>query len=118
MKYAKTTLFLLVGATLLIQLGCVSMGNRALIGLAYTHVRLPFTKDLVHTPTVLIHVDGKVEQVKEPLSGYGIYARWDSNAIGDIAARQGLKQVDYADVEIHNVLRVWRRETIHIYGRR
>ncbi|MBW1922025.1 MAG: hypothetical protein JRF59_10170 [Deltaproteobacteria bacterium] len=118
MNLVKNALFGFLAVMILLLPGCVAWGNRALVGLAYTHVRLPFSKNLVHTPAVVIHANGRVEQVKEPISGYGIYAQWNSNAIGDIAARHGLKRVYYADVEIFNVLRVWKREKIHIYGTR
>jgi hypothetical protein len=82
----------------------------------FVHIKLPLSEDLVSSPVIVIHSGGKIVQVKEPLSGYGLYARWDSNAIGDIAQSNGLKKVYFADVEIFSILGIWRQEKVYIYG--
>ena len=41
---------------------------------------------------------------------------WDSNAIGDVARRSGMKEIYYADIETERVLTVWRIDTVHLYG--
>jgi hypothetical protein len=96
--------------------GCWFSGSRALTGLAYTNIKVPFSEGLVKTPIVTIHAGGDTYEVREPFSGLGMYAKWNSNAIGDIAKRYGIKKVYYSDVEILNILRIWKREKIHIYG--
>ena len=45
-----------------------------------------------------------------------MYAEIDANAIGDIARKNELKKVYFADKEIFNILGVWRMETVHVYG--
>jgi hypothetical protein len=100
--------------------GCASIpgvGSSVLTGIAYTHIRVPLSEDLVNTPVVVVHTGGKIIQVKEPVSGYGFYAQWNSNAIGDIAQRYGLKEVYFADIEIFSILRIWTHNKVHVYGK-
>jgi len=82
----------------------------------FINIKVPLSADIVNSPVVEIHSRGKIVQVKEPISGYGFYARWDSNAIGDIAQRYGLKKVYFADMEIFSILGIWRHEKVLIYG--
>ena len=95
------------------------MGTGTLRGLVYTNHRIPYTSDLIDTknvPEVVIHARGKITRIREPISGYGVYAEWNSNAIGDIAERQGLQTVYYADMEIFSILGIWKDTKLHIYG--
>ena len=100
--------------------GCLSVrgiGSSSLTGIVFKHIKVPLSEDLVNTPVIVIHVEGKIVQVEEPLSGYGFYAKWDSNAIGDIAQRYGLKKVYFADMEIFSILGIWTEEKVIIYGK-
>ena len=70
-----------------------------------------------------------IRVVPEPASGktasgnikhiaYDIYdARWDSNAIGDLARRGGLETIYFADMETLRILGVFSSYTAHVYGR-
>jgi len=40
----------------------------------------------------------------------------DSNAIGDIARKNGINTLYYADLETLSVLTIWRQYTVHVYG--
>ena len=105
---------------LLILTGCASVpgiASSSLIGIAFTHIRVPLSEDLVNSPVIVVHTGGKIIQVKEPVSGYGLYAEWNSNAIGDIAQRYGLKKVYFADIEIFSILGIWTHEKVHVYGK-
>lgn len=105
---------------LLFLTGCLSVrgvGSSSLTGIVFKHIKVPLSEDLVNTPVIEIHTEGKIVQVTEPLSGYGLYARWDSNAIGDIAQRYGLKKVYFADMEIFSILGIWTEEKVLIYGK-
>lgn len=75
------------------------------------------SEDLVNSPVIVVHTGGKIIQVKEPVSGYGFYAQWNSNAIGDIAQRYGLKEVYFADIEIFSILGIWTHKKVHVYGK-
>ncbi len=112
---------LLAGLCLLLLFltGCLSVGrisNRTLTGLLFTKIKVPYTVNLDNTPAGLNPSEGKVLQINEPFSGYGFYTRVDSNAIGDIAQKHGLKKIYFADLEIFSILGIWRHEKIYIYG--
>lgn len=119
-SFRKTIFF--AGFLLFLPLltGCLSVrgvGSGSLTGIAYTHIRVPLSEDLVNSPVIVVHSGGKIIQVKEPVSGYGLYAEWNSNAIGDIAQRYGLKKVYFADMEIFSILRIWTHKKVHVYGK-
>jgi len=104
-----------LGLLMLATAGC---GNAPLVGIIYTHVRLPLTANLDNTPfPATAPASGKVIQLKEPFSGYGIYARVNSNAIGDIACKHGMETVYFADQEIFSLLGIWKTTKVHVYGR-
>ncbi len=96
--------------------GCTSTTNGSLQGFFLTYTKIPYTIDLHNTPVGSKKGKGTVIQIKEPVSGYGIYTELNSNAIGDIAKKNGMKKVYYADLEILIVLRVWKHNKINIYG--
>ena len=85
-------------------------------GVVFTHIRVPYTLDLDNTPVTNIHANGLIIHIEEPVSGYGFYAEFNSNALGDIAKKHGLTKLYFADIEIFDVLGVWHHEKIHLYG--
>ncbi|MDM8523413.1 TRL domain-containing protein [Desulfococcaceae bacterium HSG8] len=91
-------------------------GSNSLSGIVYNHTTIPLTTDINNTPVIDTPAKGKVVQVKEPISGYGLYAEWDSNAIGDIARKHGLKRIYYADIETFSILGIWTKKEVRIYG--
>ncbi|MFZ0244035.1 MAG: hypothetical protein WAL90_20510 [Desulfobacterales bacterium] len=103
----------------LLSAGCgavVTNGHAVLVGAVYTRVKYPLTADLDRTPTAEAAGSGKVIRIKEPVSGYGIYAEFNSNAIGEIATRHGLKTLYYADIERLSILGIWRHDDVILYG--
>ena len=48
------------------------------------------------------------------ITGFDI--AWDDAAVADIARRGGISTIAYADYELLNVLGVYRRFTINVYG--
>lgn len=102
-----------------VSTGCgavVKNGHAVLVGAVYTRVKFPLTTDLNHTPAAVDTGGGKIVRIKEPFSGYGIYAEFNSNAIGEIAKRHGLKTVYYADIERLSILGIWRHEVVIVCG--
>ncbi len=88
-----------------------------LTGLIYSNVRFPLTLDLKPAP-IPDHppAKGRVIKVKEPLTGYGFYARVNSNAIGDIAEKNGIKTLYFADQEVFSILGIWTTNRVILYG--
>jgi hypothetical protein len=103
----------------LVSTGCgavVKNGHAVLVGAVYTRVKFPLTTDLNQTPAAIDTGGGKIVRIKEPFSGYGIYAEFNSNAIGEIAKRHGLKTVYYADIERLSILGIWRHDEVIVCG--
>ena len=87
------------------------------VGLVYTHMKLPLTTNLNETPVPGSDPpSGRVLEIKEPISGAGIYAKIDSNAIGDIARKNGMQTLYFADQEIFSILGIWSTYRTLLYG--
>jgi len=87
-------------------------------GVLYTNIKIPLTKNINNTPTLhtATPIQGKIIKLTEPFTGYGLYTEMYSNAIGDIAQKNGIQKIYFADQEIYNVLGIWSSTTIHVYG--
>lgn len=84
-------------------------------GLIYTHITVPLDVNLNNTPVF----EGRMETGRGDTRRirYYVQVEWDSNAIGDIMKRNGLKEVYYADMEILSVLGIWTQTFVNVYGR-
>lgn len=99
--------------------GCASSMDTPprLRGLLFTYTVTPFTPDLHNTPVTSKTGNGMGIRIKEPFTGYGVSAEVDSNAIGEIARTNGMKEVYFADMEEFNILGIWRERRLHVYGK-
>lgn len=94
--------------------GC---GTGPLVGLVYTHVRLPLTADLRATPLPASGpYSDRIIEIREPFSGAGIYTRISTNAVGVIAKQNGIEPLYFADQEVVSILGIWKTHRIHLYG--
>ena len=100
MRIATLTLI----AVLLVS-GCMS-------GVIYTHTWQPLTVDMDRTRVVSTGGSGDIKHI----AIYMASVAWDSAAIGDIAKKQGLHELYFADLETFSVLRIWNQYTVHVYG--
>jgi len=85
--------------------------------LVLTRSIVPYTRDLDDTPVSDAVGKGLVIRFKEPFSGYGISAEFNSNAVGDIASKQKLTKVCFIDMEELNILGIYRERRLHVYGK-
>ena len=83
-----------------------------LTGCVYSHRIQPLMTDFASTPSGDERNAGDVKSVS-----YYVSVEWDENGIGDIARKNGLEEVFYADLEIISVLGYWEQRRVHIYGR-
>ncbi len=97
--------------------GCGAISRNSLTGYIYVHTRIPYTQNLDNTPVADHGGEGKIIEVKEPFSGYGVTAKFNSNAVGDIARLHGIETVYWADLEYFNLLGIWKERKLHIYGK-
>ncbi len=94
--------------------GC---GTGPLIGMVYTNVKLPLTEDLNATPVPDTPPDtDRIVEIKEPISGVGMYARVSVNAIGEIALQNGVETLYFADQEIFSIVGVWKTHRVFLFG--
>ena len=84
---------------------------------ATTENTMLINKTPLMTDTQIQQRAGKVIKFTEPFSGYGIYTELNTNAIADIAKRHGMNEVYFADMEILDILGIWRHNKLYIYGR-
>jgi hypothetical protein len=86
-------------------------------GIVYTNMRLPLTRDLHHTPTPMqMPNTGRTLEIKEPITGVGLYVQVDSNAIGDIARKNGMQTLYFADRQFFSILGIWTTDKTILYG--
>ncbi|MBU0995784.1 MAG: TRL-like family protein [Proteobacteria bacterium] len=86
--------------------------SQAYRGLVYTHTITPLDLNMKETPK---GTKQGMSDVKH-FSFYYLNFIWDSNAIYDIARKNGIKTVYYADLETLKILSFWTQYTVHIYG--
>lgn len=86
-------------------------------GIVYTNMRLPLTRNLHQTPTPLEAPNtGRTLEIKEPITGLGLYVQVDSNAIGEIAQRNGMQTLYFADRQFFSILGIWTTDKTILYG--
>ena len=95
---------------LLICSGCTK-------GYLYTNTTVPLVTNMNKTPLGTKSVTLDSNQVKEPLSGIGVSAEWNSRAIGDAAKRAGMTTINFADMHTFSILGgIWKKQTIQVWG--
>lgn len=81
-------------------------------GCVYRHTVEPLDVNFDRTPVVKKTEDGDIRRFKYNV----VDVQWHSNAIGDIAAKNGFKKIHYADLETFSILGIWTQNRVHIYG--
>jgi hypothetical protein len=104
MRYIR---FALVAAALAFLLsGCG-------VGIIYTHTRQPLSLDMHRTTIVQTEKAGDIRHIQVGWAGVA----WDSAALGDIAKKNGMNELYFADLETLRVLTVWNQYIVHLYGK-
>ena len=97
----------------LIALALESLVSGCTYGLVYTHTWRPLTHDMHKTRVVDTEKSGDIKHI----AFYLPIAAWDSAAIGDIAKKNGMTELYFADVETLSILTIWNQYTVHVYGK-
>jgi hypothetical protein len=79
----------------------------------YTHTVSPLGRNMHATEMAKSSGQGDIKQI----AIQGISVTWGDNALGEIARKNGISELLYADQELLSVFGIWRQETIHLYGR-
>ena len=101
----------LLAVMLLVLTGCAS---RAYL---YSRVIEPATENFKHAPVGSKQCALHGYRLREPVSGYGVSAEWDTKYLKKAALEAGITNVYYADLETLSILyRVYQRRTLIVYG--
>ena len=99
------------GWVLILVLGLFLSGCTS--GLIYTHTVRPLDLNQHDTSVAAKDGEGDIRHLQ-----YYVSVTWGSNAIGEIAEKNGIETIYYADLETLIVfLGLWREFTVHIYGK-
>jgi hypothetical protein len=82
-------------------------------GIIYTHTVVPLSLDMQQTEVVQTKGTGNIKHIQVSYVG----TAWDSVAFGDIAKKNGLNELYFADLETLKVLGIWNQYTVHLYGK-
>jgi hypothetical protein len=82
-------------------------------GIIYTHTVTPLSVDLHQTRVVQSEGTGDIKHIQF----WNIGVAWDSVAFGDIARKNGMHELYFADLETLSILRIWNQYTVHLYGK-
>lgn len=93
------------------QTPMASLISRPLVGVVYTHTIRPLDVNANQTPVGLTKSSSDIKYFN-----YYLNVMWDSNAIGEIAKENGIRNIYYADLETVSILRIWTQYTVHVYG--
>lgn len=81
-------------------------------GLIYTHTVEPPDLNQRRTQAVQSGGQGDIRHIQ-----YYVSVTWNSNGIGEIAPKNGIKTIYYADLEQISILGgLWRQFIVHVYG--
>ena len=87
-------------------------------GCVYVHTVEPLTVNMDHTPIAKTEKEGTIKTIGLPLIYSGVQlVAWGNAAIGEVAKKQEMKEVYYADLEIFRILWIWNEYTVHVYGK-
>ncbi len=107
----KISFLFLIGMFYVICSGCMQ-------GLIYTNSTVPLVINMNNTPVGNKFAAAISKQLKEPVSGLGVSAEWNSRAIGDAAKRSGLTQINFADMHTFSIFGgIWKKQTVQVWGK-
>ena len=80
---------------------------------AHTVEPLTFNRNATEIDRSMLHANGDINHIQFRLS-----ILWGTNGIGDVARKNGIETVYYADIEKLRVLfGIWQEDIVHVYGR-
>ena len=106
----KISFFFLICLLYVICSGCMK-------GLIYTNSTVPLVINMNNTAVGNKSAAISSKQLKEPVSGLGISAEWNSRAIGDAAKHSDLTQINFADIHTFSIFGgIWKKQTVQVWG--
>ncbi len=81
----------------------------------YSHTTTPLTINMnpTETASTMHQADGEIHHLQ-----FQVGVLWGMNGIGEIARKNGMDTIYYADIERLRVLfGIWQEDIVHVYGR-
>jgi hypothetical protein len=128
----RCLLLLALGIEAALLGGCVAgsgMGVTPPEGFIYTHYRAPMRCSLEESGGVPCERDSKTgtssvhgfmvwyPSTTPPFLHRLLVAEWGDTALDDAARSAGITTIYYADYELLEVLGIYKRATVHVYGK-
>lgn len=86
-------------------------------GFLYTDIVMPYTLDMNRTSAGSRRITIDEYRIREPVSGYGIYALWQNRDVQAAAKQANMSRIHYADRRIFSILGgIYRKRSLIIYG--
>jgi hypothetical protein len=87
------------------------------VGLIYSDITAPYSTKFTETPAGTKRCVINSHQVKEPVTGYNIYAEWSWSHILSEARKAGITEIQYMDKRTLSILNgIYKRESLIVYG--
>ena len=87
----------------------------------HTHLEMPFmgtySSDDFESGTRAGLAGGMIGFTSLTITGLGLNARMDANAIGEIARSYGIETLYFADQEYFSLFGIWRSHIVRLYGK-
>ena len=99
-------MYLITISAFILLVGCTPYG------ILFTHTKKPLDTNMSQTPIIDNSGQNDIKHIR-----FYVDVMWDSNAVGDIAKKYGIKEIYYADIETFSVLGIWNQYTVHVYGK-
>jgi hypothetical protein len=83
----------------------------------YSDTTAPYSTKFIETPVGTKQCEIHSHQVKEPTTGYNIYAEWSWSQILNEARKAGITEIHYMDKRTLSILNgIYKRESLIVYG--
>ena len=103
----------ILGYCLLLWLLSMFMGCSP-YGVVYHHTIRPLSTNMSQTPLATTRIDsrGDIKRFRYNVIDFSA----GTNGIGDIARKQGLETIYFAELEKLSILGIWKQEFVRVYG--
>ncbi len=86
-------------------------------GLLYSNMVVPYSTKFAETPVGTKRCVINNHQIREPVTGFNIYAEWSWSYIVKEAEKAGIKEIYYMDLRTLSILTgIYKRESLIVYG--
>ena len=105
-----------IAGSLILSIILAGCANGVLFGSGlYSHTVEPltFNRNTTEVERSMLQANGDINHIQ-----FEVAIMWGTNGIGDVAKKNGIETVYYADIEKLRILfGIWQEDIVHTYGR-